>query len=134
MQGASGVAAGNVPVAQATREFQVCSKCHGFREPATPGITRVEATRIVSTKIDPSNQSFHPIATPGRNTTIKGLLPGYTSSSMIYCTDCHNNNEWTTPTGIAPRGPHASHFAPILERNYLTADMTSLHGELNSVR
>ena len=124
MQGVSGVAAGNVAVPEAQFEFQVCSKCHGFREPATPGITRGEATRIVSTKIDPSNQSFHPIAAPGRNATIRGLLPGYTASTVIYCTDCHNNNEWTTPTGIAPRGPHASRFAPILERQYLTADLT----------
>jgi predicted CXXCH cytochrome family protein len=124
MQGVSGVASGNVPVRDAQFEYQVCNKCHGFREPATPGITRVEATRIVSTKIDPSNQSFHPIAAPGRNATIRGLLPGYTASSMIYCTDCHNNNEWTTVTGTAPRGPHASSFPPILERNYQTADRT----------
>ncbi len=43
---------------------------------------------------------------------------------MIGCTDCHNNDEWTTVTGIAPRGPHASRYAPILERNYLTTDRT----------
>ena len=107
-----------------TYEFQVCNKCHGFREPATPGITRVEATRIVSTKIDPSNRSFHPIATTGRNAQMSGLMLGYTTSSMIGCTDCHNNNEWTIATGNAPRGPHASRFAPILERNYMTADGT----------
>ena len=124
LQGVSGVGAGGAPVAEATFEFQVCAKCHGFREPSTPGITRIEATRIVSAKIDPSNQSFHPIATTGRNSTIKGLITPYTASSMIACTDCHNNNEWTTPTGIAPKGPHASRYAPILERNYQTADLT----------
>ncbi len=109
---------------EATFEFQVCSKCHGFREPATPGITRVEATRIVSTKIDPSNQSFHPITAPGRNSTIAGLVPGWTARSIISCTDCHNNNDWQTPTGIAPRGPHASRYAPILQRYYQTTDNT----------
>jgi predicted CXXCH cytochrome family protein len=124
LQGASGVTAGGAPLAEATFEFQVCNKCHGFREPSTPGITRVEATRIVSNKIDPSNQSFHPITTTGRNSTIKGLLRPYTASSMISCTDCHNNNEWTTNTGIAPKGPHASRYAPILERNYQSADLT----------
>lgn len=124
LQGVTGTSASGVPVPDTTYEFQVCGKCHGFREPSTPGITRVEATRIVSTKIDPSNQSFHPIAAPGRNAGMKGLLPGYTTGSMIGCTDCHNNDEWSTVTGIAPRGPHASRYAPILERNYLTADRT----------
>ena len=123
LQGVSGIAGGS-PIAEATFEFQVCNKCHGFREPIMPGITRVESTRIVSTKIDPSNQSFHPIAGPGRNTTIKGLLPPYTASTIIGCTECHNNSDWTTVTGIAPRGPHASRFAPILERQYQTADQT----------
>lgn len=124
LQGVSGVTTGGAPIAEATSEFQVCSKCHGVREPSTPGITRVEPTRIVSAKIDPSNQSFHPIAAPGRNATIKGLLRPYTASSIIGCVDCHNNSEWTTPTGSAPKGPHASRFAPILERQYQSADMT----------
>lgn len=124
LQGASGVAAGGTMLGEATFEFQVCNKCHGFREPSSPGITRVEPTRIVSNKVDPSNQSFHPIATTGRNSTMKGLITPYTPSSMISCTDCHNNNEWTTLTGNSPKGPHASRYAPILERNYQTADPT----------
>jgi predicted CXXCH cytochrome family protein len=124
MQGVSGVAAGGIPLAEATFEFQVCNKCHGFREPSSPGVTRVEATRLVSTKIDPSNQSFHPIAGTGRNTTIRGLLQPYTPSSIIGCTDCHNNSDWSSTSSLAPKGPHASRFAPILERQYLTADRT----------
>jgi len=124
LQGVPGVSAGGVPVREATFEFQVCSKCHGFREPSSPGITRVESTRIVSVKIDPSNASYHPITAPGRNGAIKGLLGGLTPSSMISCTDCHNNNEWQTPTGNKPRGPHGSAFAPILQRNYQTTDLT----------
>jgi predicted CXXCH cytochrome family protein len=123
LQGVSGVSAGGIPVREATFEFQVCSKCHGVREPAGAGITRVEATRIVSTKIDPSNQSFHPIVTQGRNSTIKGLITPLTASSMIGCTDCHNNDDWS-PNGISPRGAHASRYAPILERYYQTTDPT----------
>jgi predicted CXXCH cytochrome family protein len=124
LQGVSGVGAGGTPVREAAFEYQVCNKCHGFREPTSPGIVRVEPTRVVSTKIDPSNRSFHPIAAVGRNTTIAGLRTPHTASSMIGCTDCHNNDEWTSPTGQSPRGPHASRFAPILARNYLTADRT----------
>jgi hypothetical protein len=124
LQGVTGVNAGGAIVTEATFEFQVCGKCHGLREPATPGITRVEPTRIVSNKIDPSNQSFHPIVTTGRHSTIRGLVSPYTASSIISCTDCHNNSDWTTATGTAPKGPHASRYAPILERNYQTADLT----------
>lgn len=123
LQGVSGVANGS-PVVEATFEYQVCAKCHGFREPVLPGITRVEPTRIVSVKIDPSNQSFHPIAAVGRNLTIKGLLPPLTANSRIGCTSCHNNSDWTQASGTAPKGPHASRFAPILERQYITADLT----------
>ena len=124
LQGVSGVGAGGTPVREAAFEYQVCNKCHGFREPTSPGIVRVEPTRIVSTKIDPSNRSFHPIAAVGRNSTIAGLRTPYTAASMIGCTDCHNNDEWSSATGQAPKGPHASRFAPILARNYLTADRT----------
>jgi predicted CXXCH cytochrome family protein len=120
----AGVTSSGSPVAESAYEYQICIKCHGFSEPTmTIGITRVDATRIVSTKIDPSNSSYHPIAAQGRNTTIQGLLPGYTAASIITCGDCHNNNEWT-PSGTVPRGPHASRFAPILERNYVSNDPT----------
>ena len=42
-------------------------------------------------------------------------------TAQKFCTDCHDNNDWT-PGGVAPRGPHASRYAPILERQYLTAE------------
>jgi len=121
LQAVAGVTSGGSRIAESTYEYQICNKCHGFSEPNTVGATRMEATRIVSTKIDPSNRSFHPIAAPGRNSTIRGLRPGYTASSIIGCGDCHNNNDWTS-TGAAPKGPHASRFAPILERNYASYD------------
>jgi hypothetical protein len=84
---------------------------------------RAEPTRIVRLKVDPANASYHPVAAVGRNTTISGLRPAYTASSMIRCTDCHNNNEWVAGS-LAPKGPHASRYAPILEREYRTDDRT----------
>ncbi len=92
-----------------------------MKEPTTPGRIRLDNTRNIRLKLDPSNPSYHPVAAPGKNTTIVGLVPGYTTSSMILCTDCHNNNEWT-PTGPSPRGPHGSLFEPILEREFETGD------------
>jgi hypothetical protein len=125
LQGVAGIAVGGAAMAEAASEYQICNKCHGFREPTMPGITRVQATRIVSARIDPSNQSYHPIASTGRNSTIQGLIRPYTAASVIACSDCHNNNEWTSAASTSPRGPHASMFSPILQRQYLTTDLTT---------
>jgi len=119
LQDAVGADVNGTRVAPAVAEYQVCIKCHDAREPPTPGATRVEPTRSVRAKINPGNASFHPIATVGRNPSTRGLLGGYTAASQIGCIDCHNNSE------RAPRGAHASRYAPILELNYSALDMTA---------
>jgi len=118
LQGATGADLSGRRVAPATAEYQLCIKCHDAREPTTAGATRFEATRNVRAKINPGNASYHPIAAPARNASIRGLVGGYTSSSVIGCIDCHNNSDRT------PKGAHASRFAPILERNYTATDQT----------
>lgn len=121
LRGVRGVTIGGARIDEANNEYEVCLKCHGTREPTTPGDQRQDITRNIRLQIDPGNPSYHPLAATGKNTTIVGLMPGYTSSSIISCTDCHNNDEWTE-TGTAPRGPHGSRFEPILEREYETGD------------
>ena len=116
------ISGGTVPEAQ--QEYEVCLKCHGVRDQTTPGVVRDDNTRNVRLKISPSNPSYHPVAAAGRNATIPGFEPGYTAASLIYCTDCHNNDEWT-PTGTRPKGPHGSRYAPILEREYQMNDPTA---------
>lgn len=111
-------------VDQISFEYEVCLKCHGVNEPTTPGILRLDPVRNVRLKINPANPSYHPVAAQGKNTTIVGLEPPLTSSSMIYCTNCHNNDEWT-PTGTRPRGPHGSRYEPILEREFQRGDPVS---------
>jgi len=123
LKGVQGVTSDGSPLRAATNEYEVCNRCHGFAEPLTPGIQRVEATRIVRVKIDPSNASFHPIAAIGRNPSLPGLTGSYTATSRIGCTDCHNDSDWVAGSTL-PRGPHASRYAPILERDYVTADPT----------
>lgn len=109
-------------VNEAQQEYEVCLKCHGVRDQTTtPSLVRNDNTRNVRLKMSPSNPSYHPVATTGRNTTITGFEPGYTAASLIYCTDCHNNDEWTA-TGARPKGPHGSRYAPILEREYEVND------------
>jgi hypothetical protein len=45
-------------------------------------------------------------------------------SSMIYCTDCHNNNQGSGAGGTGPNGPHGSVYEPILERNLRLTDFS----------
>jgi hypothetical protein len=47
------------------------------------------------------------------------FFPPYTTASIIFCTDCHNNDD-----NQGPRGPHGSGNKYLLERNYTTQDYT----------
>ncbi|HSB79443.1 MAG TPA: cytochrome c3 family protein [Candidatus Methylomirabilis sp.] len=121
LRGARGLSISGSALVEATYEYEVCLKCHGVRDQATPGPVRQDNTRNIRLQVNPSNPSYHPVAAAGRNPTIQGLEPGYTASSLIYCTDCHNNDEWT-PAGTRPKGPHGSRFQPILEREFQQGD------------
>lgn len=121
LRGVRGVSIAGSVMSEATYEYEVCLKCHGTRDQITTGIARQDNTRNVRLKISPSNPSHHPVASTGRKRTVAGFEPGYSTTSVLYCTDCHNNDEWTS-TGTKPRGGHGSRYAPILERNYETID------------
>ena len=123
-QGVAGVTLGGSSVPEASFGYEVCFKCHGVREPTTAGIVRQDGTRNIRLKIDTINPSYHPVAAPGRNPAILGLEPGYTASSIIACTGCHNNDDWSA-AGTSPAGPHGSRYEPILEREYQANDPTS---------
>lgn len=121
LQGVRGVNISGGTVSEAIYEYEVCLKCHGIRDQTTTGIVRQDNTRNIRLKINPSNPSYHPIATVGKNTTMGGFEAGYSTASIIYCTACHNNDEWTE-AGTRPRGPHGSRYSPILEREYQAND------------
>jgi len=118
MVGVSGVDISGRTVRKASFEYEICLKCHGDRDyfPAM-GIDRLDDIRNIRLKIDPSNESYHPITAVGRNSTMGGFRPGYTTGSMIYCHDCHNNDDWS-PSGSEPKGPHGSRYPPLLEKEY----------------
>ena len=42
-----------------------------------------------------------------------------TTSSIIYCTDCHNSDQARSSNGTGPNGPHGSPFAHLLQLNLL---------------
>jgi predicted CXXCH cytochrome family protein len=121
LKGVRGINQGGGPVATASFEYEVCYKCHGMSSATTAGILRQDNVRNVRLKFDPVNPSYHPVAAMGRNLTIQNLVPGYTASSRIGCSSCHNNDAWTSG-GMSPAGVHGSIFQPILEREYRTEE------------
>lgn len=124
LRGVRGVNISGGAVAEAIYEYEVCLKCHGIMDQTTSGMVRQDNIRNIRLKINPSNPSYHPVATTGRNDAMRGFEPGYSTASIISCTDCHNNDEWT-PSGTRPRGAHGSRYQPILEREYQANDPTN---------
>ncbi|GAB4539302.1 MAG: cytochrome c3 family protein [Thermodesulfovibrionia bacterium] len=102
----SGVTIGGVFVYQAQFEYEVCLKCHSESANLPPD----ERNKIE--EFNPSNPSYHPVTAIGKNNFVPSLIPPLTTSSVIKCTDCHNNND---PSG--PRGPHGSIYRGLLLRN-----------------
>jgi hypothetical protein len=111
------------PISEATQEYQVCFKCHGITEEDTIGAIREDNVRNVRVEISAANRSYHPVTGPGANPRVTGFEPGYSASSVINCTDCHNNDELAVSSS-APRGPHGSSYAPLLAGEYQTDDPT----------
>jgi hypothetical protein len=68
----------------------------------------------------PSNPSFHPVAARGTNPSVPSLVAGWTTASIVLCTDCHDNDQGPrAPTpGTGPSGPHGSSFKHLLVARY----------------
>jgi predicted CXXCH cytochrome family protein len=120
-QGVSGIDAAGEPVKYAQNQFEICFKCHGDNSfIASLPITRQIDQLNTRLEFDQANPSFHPVAGPGANPNVPSLLPPYTTSSRILCTDCHNNDD-----ALGPKGPHGSSNPFLLAKNYTTADNTT---------
>jgi predicted CXXCH cytochrome family protein len=109
-------------------EYEVCFKCHGDsgNQPQARASGTAESLRRRANDVnlrrafDPTSPSYHPVGAPGRGADVPSLVAPLTTASMIYCSDCHGSDR-----AGAPRGPHGSTFAHLLERNYSTADRTA---------
>lgn len=111
--GVRGVTSTGSRVAQASFEYEVCYNCHGSSNDFRGAVVRRDPVINVRLAFDTGNRSFHPVVSPARNRDVTGLEAGYTVSSIITCTDCHNSDN---PNGV--KGPHGSAYEPILEREY----------------
>lgn len=126
LTGVRGVTIGGVEVNPVTSEQQICYRCHGDSAgkpaPRTPRVLPQNNTRL---EFDTTNPSFHPVAGPGKNTSVPSLIAPMTTASTITCSSCHNNNAGPNNGGTGPNGPHGSTFTPLLERQYVVADNTT---------
>ena len=114
----SGIDIDGAVVSSVTYGYEVCLKCHGDNHGSTPVVTRQITNLNVRQEFHPTSASFHPVAAPGRNPDVPSLIAPLSESSIIECTDCH-----ASPQGY-PAGAHGSTYAPLLVRNYETADYT----------
>lgn len=113
LQGVRGIDTSGGAVAQASFQYEVCYACHGIKEQTRSVVIRKDPVTNTRLKFDPGNASYHPVVAPGRNPMASGLEPGYSPSSMILCTDCHNGDSSSLVSG-----PHGSIYEPILAREY----------------
>lgn len=92
-----------------TYQYELCFKCHSSFAKSAYGSD-------LAAVMSPNNASYHPVVSIGKNQTsymANNLLPPYTTTSQIYCTDCHSCSDTT-----GPLGPHGSQFPFILKANY----------------
>ncbi len=130
--GTWGVGLDGQRVARARFEYEICLKCHGdsANKPQRDGLSRVDRVRRAQDDVnlrrvfDPSSPSFHPVAGPGKNLLVPSLRAPLSVVSVIYCTDCHASDDGPGAGGTGARGPHGSTYPNLLERQYLTTDLT----------
>lgn len=121
MTGVTGATGTGDLVKPAQYEYQVCYKCHaGTGTVRAPLVDRVLVNTDVADEFNPTNPSFHPVETQGKNSSVPSLLLPWRETSLMYCTSCHSSSD----TG-GPKGPHGSAYTPLLVRGYATTDFTS---------
>jgi predicted CXXCH cytochrome family protein len=123
LNGVAGVTAAGGITKNIEMEYELCFRCHGDsvqKGGATvPRQINEHSMRLV---FQPANQSFHPVVAAGRNPKVPSLIDPLKTSSVIYCTDCHNSDTGPRAGGTGADGPHGSRFAPLLERQLVTDD------------
>ncbi len=118
--GASGIDTSGQMIAVAVNQYEICYKCHADNNVlSSVPIARDIQQLNTELEFDSSNPSFHPIESQGFNLNVPSLILPLTTTSIIFCTDCHNNDNST-----GPKGPHGSNNQYLLEENYTTQDFT----------
>lgn len=121
LAGVMGVDQNGTAVDPAVNAYEICYRCHagspGAPASSTPRVIEQNNLRL---EFAAGNPSYHAVAVQGVNTSVPGLISPWTTTSRMYCTDCHSSDG----TG-SPVGPHGSIYPHILKLQYLTADNTT---------
>jgi predicted CXXCH cytochrome family protein len=123
LAGVKGINASGGTINAVASEYELCFRCHA--DSLARGSAKVDRQFVqTNTRLEfqPSNASFHPIESIGRNSIVPSLIAPWTSGSRMYCTDCHNNDQGPGAGGTGPKGPHGSTYAPLLERQLILTD------------
>lgn len=109
-------------------EYEICFKCHADSAnmpqaggaPAPPYPTRQAPQWNKRLQFDSTSVSFHPVEAPARATAAPSLKAPWTLTSLVTCTDCHDNDTGPkAPTpGTGPSGPHGSSYKHLLAGRY----------------
>lgn len=98
---------------------------NGLRKLTSAHASQVLDTRDMAQAFNPYNASYHPVVAQGKNTLAPagGFVAGWSTTSMVYCSDCHTNA--TPATGGT--GPHGSPRLHLLDgaNEYTTVDPTN---------
>jgi predicted CXXCH cytochrome family protein len=120
-----GVNSSGSPVATASFEYETCYQCHSDFAKVTPRVPRKILQNNSRLEFSPSAVSFHPVQTQGRNMDVPSLKLPWTTSSLMYCSDCHASESSTSAGGGGPSGTHGSNFEGLLSSRYETSEFVS---------
>jgi predicted CXXCH cytochrome family protein len=122
LKGVKGVDTDGNSVNPSSYEYQICYRCHTTNSTsfytATP-VARQLTQSNVRIEYEPTNPSFHPIESAGRNTSMRSLINGWSSNSIMYCSACHASDGTSSP-----KGPHGSTYGHILKKQYIVTGGT----------
>ena len=111
-------------------QYAVCLRCHGdsFATALPATLASGLTPKNKRTEFQSTNSSQHAVGSVGRNNSNNlnaQLTPyGLSVNSVIKCSDCHNNNAYSTTTGRVvpvvgtPSGPHGSTNTRMLRAAY----------------
>ena len=105
------------PVNPSTYEYEVCFRCHANTAKGPAAITRQFNNLNTSTQFATANTSYHPVEGIKTGINSPSLISPLSTSSIVKCTDCHNNDTGPGNGGTGPKGPHGSVNHQLLERN-----------------
>lgn len=117
--GVSGINQGGSALSVATNTYEICYKCHaGNTWAPSAALPRKIIQNNVQLEFSTSNPSFHPVVGSSPSSS-PSLISPLTTTSIIYCSDCHASDNASDP-----KGPHGSIYPQILKLQYTTADYT----------